>query len=557
LKKIPYRYAVSLSAALGLFMAVLDNTIVNVSLTAMLKSFNDQDSTVTINTIQWVITGYFLSQAAVIPVAGYFSHRYGLRRIFLIALAMFTLGSFLCGFSHELDHLFGGGGVPMLIIFRVFQGLGGGMLFPLATSISFNVFPPADRAKSSAVVAIPVLLAPTLGPTIGGLLVDSPFDWPSIFFINIPVGLLAIFLIARLLKPDFGRKPTWASETWSEGAKPAGTAARPVVAPTTLEKFDFLGLLLSIVGTILVVYSFSLVSDTREGSITSQTPTGEINGWGYWLVWAMLGTGLAILGIFSAYELRRKDPVLDLRVFKHREFTVSTLMTWVVRAVVFGSFFILPLFLERFKNMSAVLTGLSLMPQGIGAAIGIISGSRIYDMVGPRIQVIMGIITLTISSIMLMNVSPESDGWSFVLILLIRGVGFGWSNLPLQTVALSRFAGPSLPKVSSLYNATAQIFSSIGVAVLTTIFVTGLTERMTNGVKAVTASGQRPDSQAIALNAAAGSMGNVFTFVTVGTALTIFLALLLPKKSIKQEQIEAARKSGANSQEETPVVMME
>ncbi|NWJ49078.1 MAG: multidrug efflux MFS transporter [Chloroflexi bacterium] len=563
MKKIPYRYAVALSAALGLFMAVLDNTIVNVSLTAMLKSFSDQDSTVTINTIQWVITGYFLAQAAVIPVAGYFSHRYGLRRIFLFALAMFTLGSFLCGFSHELDHLFGGGGVPMLIIFRVFQGLGGGMLFPLAISISFNVFPPADRAKSSAVVAIPVLLAPTLGPTIGGLLVDSPFDWPSIFFINIPVGLLAMFLIARLLKPDFGRKPMWASENWSGGTKPADSTAPEAVArpasvtATRLEKFDFLGLLLSISGTILVVYSFSLVSDTREGSITPQTPTGEINGWGYWLVWVMLVTGLAILGIFSAYELRRKDPVLDLRVFKSRDFTVATLMTWVVRAVIFGSFFILPLFLERFKNMSAVLTGLSLMPQGIGAAIGIISGSRIYDIVGPRIQVIMGIIALTISSIMLMNVSPESDGWSFVLILLIRGIGFGWSNLPLQTVALSRFAGPSLPKVSSLYNATAQIFSSIGVAVLTTLFVTGLTERVTSGVKAAAASGQRPDSQAIVLNAAAGSMGNVFTFVTIGTALTIFLALLLPKKSIKQEQIEAARKGVAAAQEETPVVMME
>ncbi|HEX2911898.1 MAG TPA: MDR family MFS transporter [Chloroflexia bacterium] len=581
MKKIPYRYAVALTAALGLFMAVLDNTIVNVSLTAMLKSFSKQDPTITINTIQWVITGYFLSQAAVIPVAGYFSNRYGLRRMFIIALAIFTLGSFLCGFSHELNTWLGGGGVPMLIGFRVFQGIGGGMLFPLATSISFNVFPPADRAKSSAVIAVPVLLAPTLGPTVGGLLVDSALEWPSIFFINVPVGALAIFLIFRLLKADFGRKPLWAGEgarpqsksgateaasvsgtpaataAADAGSPPAAAKARPAEAIVARNKFDFVGLFLSIVGTILVVYAFTVVSDTREGSVTPQNPNGDIYGWGYWLVWVLLGAGLAILGFFSVYELRLKDPVLDLRAYKNRDFLTASVMTWIVRAVIFGSFFILPLFLERFKGMSAAMTGLALMPQGIGSAIGIISGSRIYDKVGPRVQVIMGIVALTVSSVMLMNVSPESDGWSFVPVLLIRGIGFGWSNLPLQTVSLSRFAGPALPKVSSLYNATAQIFSSIGIAVLTTLLVTGITERSNNAVQAALAAHQRPDPNTIALNAAAGAMGNVFMYVSIGTALTVFFALFLPKKSLKQEQEEAARRGENVSQAEQHAVIME
>jgi predicted MFS family arabinose efflux permease len=232
-------------------------------------------------------------------------------------------------------------------------------------------------------------------------------------------------------------------------------------------------------------------------------------------------------------------------------------MTWVVRAVIFGSFFILPLFLERFKGESAVITGLALMPQGIGAAIGIISGSRIYDKLGPRTLVIMGLVMLTVSSIMLINVSPDSDGWSFVPVLLIRGIGFGWSNLPLQTVALTKFAGPALPKVSSLYNATAQIFSSIGIAVLTTIFVTGLSERAANGAKAALAAGQKPDPQAIALNAAAGAMGNVFLYVTIGTVLTFVVALFLPKKSLKQEQNEAAARGEDAAKSEQPTVMMD
>lgn len=566
MKKIPYPYAVALSAALGLFMAVLDNTIVNVSLTAMLKSFGKQDASITINTIQWVITGYFLSQAAVIPIAGYLSTKFGLKRTFLFALAAFTLGSVLCGVSRELDTLFGGGGVQMLIAFRVFQGIGGGMLFPLATSISFNVFPAAERAKSSAVIAIPVLLAPTLGPTVGGILVDSVFEWPSIFFINLPVGLLALFLIWRIVKPDIGMAPAFpnrpgaaspsgapaASEPTGTGAgKPEGIPAQagPVNTPRS---FDYLGLILSMVGTILVVYAFTLISETKEGSVTPQNPRGDIQGWGYWLVWVLLGAGLVVLAIFSAYELKiAKDPVLDLRLLAKKDFLVATVMTWIVRAVIFGSFFILPLFLEQFQGESAVITGLALMPQGIGAAIGIISGSRLYDRIGPRMQVILGMIALTISSIMLTTVSKDSNGWSFVPILLIRGIGFGWSNLPLQTVALATVQGRALPKASSLYNATAQIFSSIGIAVLTTLFVSGLTTRI-NDIASNARANRTPPPADFLSQAAAGSMSSVFVIVTIGTALAILVALFLPKKSLKQLQQQGGGNQPAQAQTHTP-----
>ncbi|MDB5076283.1 MAG: family efflux transporter permease subunit, partial [Chloroflexi bacterium] len=193
--KIPYRYAVALTAALGLFMAVLDNTIVNVALTAMQRSFHTD-----INTIQFVITGYFLSQAAAIPIAGYLSLRVGIKRMFIISLAIFTLGSLLCGLSPNIVGT--NGGDRVLIAFRVFQGIGGGMMFPLATAVAFGAFPPAERAASSAVIALPVLLAPTFGPTIGGLIVDSPTGWPGIFFINVPVGVIAILLFARVYRPQ-------------------------------------------------------------------------------------------------------------------------------------------------------------------------------------------------------------------------------------------------------------------------------------------------------------------------------------------------------------------
>ena len=459
--KIPYKYAVSLVAAIGLFMAVLDNTIVNVALAAMQRSFHTD-----INTIQWVITAYFLSQAAAIPAAGYLSTRFGLKRMFIVALAIFTAGSVLCGLS---PHLATDGGDRLLIIFRVFQGVGGGMLFPLATSIAFGAFPPAERAASSAVIAVPVLLAPTFGPTVGGQIIDSSVGWPGIFFINIPVGLLAIALIVRVMRPHH------ASQGSAPGSAPA--AAR--------QPFDFVGLALSIAGTVLLVYAFTLISQTRPGTITAQNPRGDLYGLGYPLVWILVAAGLAVLAAFGLYETRATDdPVLDIGLFRTRDFLTSTVLTWAVRAVVFGSFFLLPLFLEEFRNLSALDTGLALIPQGAAATVAIITGSRLYDRIGPRALVMLGIVVLTVSSLMLMTVSKDTTGWSLAPALLVRGFGFGWSNLPLQTVALSAITGKALAKASSLYNATAQIFSSIGVALLTTLFVNGLRSHSTEIVRA-------------------------------------------------------------------------
>lgn len=501
--RIPYKYAVSLTAALGLFMAVLDNTIVNVALTAMQRAFNTD-----VNTIQWVVTGYFLAQAAVIPVSGYFGNRFGVKRMFFIALAIFTVGSLLCGLAPNFGGL--GSGETLLIVFRILQGIGGGMLFPLATSISFGAFPPAERAAASGLVAIPVFIAPALGPTFGGLLTDSSFGWPSIFFINVPVGILALFLVARIIRPD---------------ERPVAQAAGTVRAG-----FDWVGLILSMVGVFCVVYAFTLVSQSEGGAGST------VHGWTYWPVWALLAAGVAILATFAWYELRvAADPVLDLRLFASYDFSIATVMTWLVRGVVFGSFFLVPLFLIQFHGLSAVEAGLYLMPQGVAAAIAIFIGSRIYDRVGPRFLVIIGMLMLTLSSVMLAFTDQQSGFLFFLVVLAIRGLGFGWSNLPLQTVALSAITGRALPKASSLYNATAQIFSSIGIAVLSTLFIQGTTDRAGELAREAQASGTRPPAD-LAILAGVSGFQHVFLIVAVGTGLAMLIGFFLPSKSLKQEE---------------------
>src|SRR5262249_5124608 len=202
-----------------------------------------------LTTIQWVIPGYFLAQAAVIPVSGYFSNIFGIKRVFILCLFIFTLGSTLCALSTT---------ETQLIAFRVLQGLGGGALFPLAQAIAFGAFPPNERARSSAIIGVPVLLAPAFGPTIGGWLTEN-YGWQAIFLVNLPIGILTIILSYVILPSD----------KVSEGG--------------IRRTFDYVGLTLSTVGVLAVVYAFTLVSQTQPGTVTPTSPNGQLYGWSYWL----------------------------------------------------------------------------------------------------------------------------------------------------------------------------------------------------------------------------------------------------------------------------------
>jgi len=500
------KYAIALTAALGLFMAVLDNTIVNVALTPMAKGLN-----ASLSSIQWVVTGYFLAQAAIIPVAGYFSIRFGMKRVFILCLAFFTLGSLLCGLSQNEG---------MLIGFRILQGLGGGALFPLASAIAFSAFPPNERATSSAVVGIPVLLAPAFGPTIGGLLTVN-FGWEYIFFINVPVGAVAIFLAWRIFPED------------------------NLAQNTNRRPFDYVGLALSILGVLAIVYAFTLVGQSQPGTETITNPRGEIYGWSYWLVWALMGAGLVILTAFSFYELRiSKDPVLDLNLFKNYNFTMASIVSWLSAVVVFGSIFLLPVFLEqvRIPHLSALDAGLALMPQGLAAAVAVALGGRLYNQIGVRAMVVIGSVLLIGSSWQLTQLKLDTDGVAIMPWLIMRGFGFGLTAIPVQTLALASITGPALAKASSLFNVTRQIFSSIGIAVLATLFVQQSAQHATEirSTLPTPAAGTviDPNSPAfVQLSSQAGTtaMNDVFMFVTIGTVILLLIAFALPGRMRKAE----------------------
>jgi len=522
-------YPVALTAALGLFMAVLDATIVNVGLVPIARAFKTD-----VSTVQWVLTGYLLAQAAIIPVAGYLGNRFGTRRIFALSLALFTVGSLLCGLAQD---------ETSLIIFRVIQGIGGGALLPLGQSIAFGAFPPEKRAMAGPIIGVPILLAPAFGPTIGGLIIDN-WGWEYMFYVNVPIGIVAIMLAWWIIP---------AAEKTSESKSRAS--------------FDYVGLTLSIVGVLAVVYAFTLVSETRSGTQTALNPRGELNGWGYWLVWVLMGAGVLILAIFAWYELKvSKDPVIDLRLFARYDFTISSVVSWFTAIVIFSSLLLLPVFFQnvRLPHLSAIDTGLALMPQGIAAAFGVAIGGRFYHKLGVRNLVLIGVVLLIISSWQLTNFSPATAGTELIPWLILRGLGFGMTMIPVQTLALQAITGPALAKATSLFNMTRQIAQSIGTAVVVTLFAQQTTQhanelrdQLTRSLPpGVTFDPNSP--QAIAareqLGAQAGTMAvnDVFFILTIGTLLMVGLAIALPNRKKQNGNIsQGAEESPA------PALMLE
>jgi EmrB/QacA subfamily drug resistance transporter len=421
---LDYKWRAALIVALGLFMAVLDVTIVSVALPQMQAYFHTDRDTIT-----WVATAYLLAQAAVIPVTGFVSDRLGSKVVFMTALAVFTVGSGLCAISPSEQ---------WLIAFRVFQGIGGGALFPVAFAIIFRIFPPTERGPASALVGVPVLLAPAFGPTIGGFFTQA-FDWRAIFLINLPVGVVAF--IGSLVVLHGGAQER--AESGLTGA-PAS------------QRFDIVGLALSMVGFTAVVYGIS------EAALTSWTDTKVV---------ISLVTGAVLLVAFVFNELRVADPVMDMRLFENYTFTAANVLTWVVAGFLFASLYLLPIFFQNVQGHSPLQSGEFVIVQGLGAAVASAVAGRLYNQVGPRVLVAIGFALVTAGTYGLTQLDVNTSWQSLQIWMVVRGLGLGFTNIPLQTLALSVVSNRAMARASSLTSVTRQVFGAIGITALTTIFV--------------------------------------------------------------------------------------
>jgi DHA2 family multidrug resistance protein len=549
--RLEYKWQAAIVAAIGLFMAVLDNTIVNVALPEMQKAFNTDRTTIT-----WVATAYFLAQAAVIPVTGYLSDRIGTKIVFFSALLLFTAGSGLCAIAPSEGLLF---------TFRVVQGIGGGALFPLAFAIVFRVFPPAERGPASALVAVPVLLAPAFGPTIGGYLTTT-FDWRAIFTINLPVGAVALLLTALVLR---GRRAD------QEAHSPEMSGQ--VVAR---KRFDVTGLILAMSGFTAAVYGISEAG--TQGWNDSIFQTFSVGGLSIQMsVLRYLAVGGALLLVFVVNELVVSDPVIDVRLFLNYTFTIANVLIWGVAAFLFGTLLLLPIFFENVQGQTPLSTGEILIPSGLAAGFTTALAGRLYNRVGPRILSAIGFALIVAGTFGFTRLGVATTSTSLQPYLILRGLGLGLANVPLQTLALSVVNNREMARASSLSNVSRQVFGAVGISALTTYFTQQVSTHGTplftqllssapaaqrlqyfaflsspaakhcldNGGQGVPAAIYGACQQA-----ATSGLNDVFLITMLGCAICIVLSLLVGRDPAVQAAKEAAQRGEQVAQRQPAMV---
>ena len=408
---IPYKWLVVVAVVFGIFMSILDATIVNIALAKLQAVFGAD-----LNQIQWVITAYLLSLAVSIPLAGYLADRFGIKRIYMTALLLFTAGSMLCGLSWSASSI---------IFFRILQGLGGGALLPLATAMIFAAFPPQQRGMASAALGVPILLAPALGPTLGGYIVQYS-DWRLIFFINVPVGIIGFIIAGLLLRERRSPHPG---------------------------RFDWRGFVFSTVGFGTLLYGISDAST---------------DGWTSLKVLAFIGTGVICLLIFAFIELTGESPLLDLRLFKDWNFTGGNMITWVLQVSLFGALFLLSLFLQELRGLSPFQTGLWLLPAALATAVILPISGFLVDRIGAKWVILVGATALVLASYGLSHLNLYTTFLGLQFLLITRSVAFAFTLQPSNVVALYNVPRDALPRASSLLNVLRQVAASLGTATLAT-----------------------------------------------------------------------------------------
>jgi EmrB/QacA subfamily drug resistance transporter len=398
---------------LGMIMSILDTTIVNVALERLRTDLHSP-----ISQVQWVVTGYLLALAAVMPATGWAARRWGAKQVYLVSLVLFTLGSVACGLSNSL---------VALVVFRILQGIGGGMIMPLAQLIMAQVAGPRRMGRVMAVVSMPAMLAPIFGPVIGGVILQN-LHWSWIFFVNAPIGVVALILGVKMLP-----------HTDSGEAGP----------------LDRVGLALLPTGAAATIFG---VSELGSGAALGSTE-----------VLLPIVAGVALSVLFCLHALRVERPLLDVRLYANRVFAGASLTTFGLGAALFGAMILVPLYYQNVRGASVIDTGLLNGPQGLGALVAMPIAGRLTERFGGGRVAIVGVLTLCVSTLPLALVGAHTSEVLISLVLVLRGLSIGFSFMPAMTAAFSVMRPDQLSDATPQLNVVMRLGSAVGVAVLAVV----------------------------------------------------------------------------------------
>lgn len=407
-----YRWMALLVVVIGTFMSILDSSIVNIAITKMMSVFG-----VSLDKINWVLTAYMLTLGAIIPLTGYLQDIFGSKKIYMFALVVFTLGSFLCGFSWN---------VASMIVARVIQGIGGGMIMPVGMSLVYEIFPLEERGVALGIWGISAMAAPAIGPTLGGYIIQY-LDWRLIFYINVPIGIIGVIFAALILKS---------------------------AAKKTAKKLDYIGVITSIVGMVSLLYVLG------EGSNID---------WEKIRYPILIILGCFSLVMFIINELTIEEPLLDLRVLKIFPFSLSIIISAVLTMALYGGILLLPLYLQNIRGYTAMQTGMLMFPSAIATGIMMPISGKLFDKIGARPLIISGASLLVYASYEISKITLTTPESTVRMLLVVRGIALGLAMMPSSTDGMNNVPKHLVSRASALNNTIRQVTGSLSVTILTTL----------------------------------------------------------------------------------------
>ena len=417
------KIAVAVVFVAVMFMSIMDATIVNVALPTIGRTFH-----VAATSVDTISIYFLVSLAVFIPASGWLGDRFGGKRILLLAIVVFTIASALCGLAQSLLEL---------VLFRVLQGIAGGMLAPIGMALLYRTYPPEERVRASAILTIPTALAPALGPVIGGVLVTE-LSWRWIFFVNLPIGCAALLFGLMFLDDPFERQRS---------------------------SFDVRGFMLAGAGLGALMYGIS---------------EGPILGWQKPEVLSTAIVGGLLLAALVRTELRQENPMIDFSLLKNRLFATCDLIMMIGSAAFLGTLFLTALFLQDGRDLSALRSGLTVFPEAVGVLTGSQFASRfLYARVGPRRQIFGALFGLAIVISLMSLVGAHTSLWWTRVLMFSMGLSMGHVFLGTQAAGFAKISPSSTGRASTMFSTVRQVGAAFGVAVITSVVVAvGATTRV-------------------------------------------------------------------------------
>jgi EmrB/QacA subfamily drug resistance transporter len=407
-----YKWAALFVVVIGTFMVMLDSSIVNIAIPKMMNVFGSD-----LDAVKWILTGYTLTMGAVVPITGFLSDTFGIKKLFIFALGIFTIGSFLCGFAWDTN---------AMVVFRVIQAIGGGAIMPVGMSYIMQIFPVNERGKALGFWGIASMSAPAIGPTLGGYIIQY-MDWRFIFYVNVPIGVIGVIFASILLR-----------ETPLKAFK---------------GNFDYIGFFSSIAGIVSLLYVLGEGSTIDWGNV--KTPL-------------LLAFGCFSILIFVVNELMHPNPLLELRVLKIYNFTLGQFISGITTLAMMGGIYVLPLFLQNLRGYTAMETGLILFPSAIASGLMMPISGAIFDKYGAKVVTVTGLLIVALATYEMSTFNMDTTKTTITLIATLRGIGLGLSMMPVNTAAMNAVPRHLFGKATALSTTIRSIMSAVAITFMTT-----------------------------------------------------------------------------------------